>query len=88
MEIKNKMIDRFILKENYSKPLEETPLDVIKVEYKFAVEFISQLDRVIIKELYNKYKEFGANELVIINEDEFKKFIEICLPKYLKGEIE
>lgn len=84
MEIKNKMIDRFIIKENYSKPIEEKPLDVIEVEYQFAVEFISAFDSAIIKELYKKYKELGANELVIINEEEFKKFIEICLPKYLK----
>ena len=59
--------------------------DSIKIS-QVIVEINQNINDRIIEELYKIYKEKGYNQLYVISELEFEKFLLECLPKYLTKE--
>lgn len=57
--------------------------DITSITYKIAVEHEKFVDEIILKSIYETYKGM-ANEVIVINETEFKEFIYKYLPIYLK----
>lgn len=57
--------------------------DILTMTQNIAIARVKEIDEQIIQELYEIYKD-KADELYIINEEEFKNFINIYLPIYLK----
>lgn len=56
---------------------------IAKMTHKIAVEYEKKVDEIILKSIYETYKGM-ANEVIVIDETEFKEFIYKYLPIYLK----
>ena len=52
--------------------------DVIKVK--------ERIDNVLINKLYEIYKNTDIDELIVINEEQFKKFLLNYIPVYIKND--
>lgn len=74
------------IKENRFKALKE---DNCIHEYILTIveEYRKKRDEVYYQALYETAKEKEVTTLFVIDLPQFKKFINDCLPKWLKGEI-
>ena len=57
--------------------------DKASITCKIAVEYAKYVDEIILKSIYETYKGM-ADEVIVIDETEFKEFIYKYLPIYLK----
>ena len=54
-----------------------------KISYTFCIDIQEKIDEEILKKLYQIYKEeTNVNEVVIIDKEEFKRFLAKYLPIY------
>ena len=83
-----------VYKVHYDRPISLEKHYIIEdmIEYditmKVSTEIQEKVDNNILNTLYELYAEHSdANELVVIDKSEFKKFVELCLPIYylIKG---
>ena len=78
-----------VYKAHYDRPISLEKHYIIEdmIEYdmtmKVATELQEKVNNGILNTLYELYAEHSdANELVVIDKSEFKKFVELCLPIY------
>lgn len=57
--------------------------EIASITRKIAVKYEKYVDEIILKSLYETYKGM-ADEVIVIDETEFKEFIYKYLPIYLK----
>ena len=57
--------------------------EIASITRKIAVEYAKYVDEIILKSIYETYKGM-ADEVIVIDETEFKEFIYKYLPIYLK----
>lgn len=83
------MIERIKLPKNLLEKIDNfyTKQDeddfMLIAQQQFAIARVKQIDKFIIKKLFEIYKE-KADELIIIDETEFEEFIRKYFPIYIK----
>ena len=82
---KNKLFGAIHLPVNNDLQIVEESDMFIRAQCNMAVETISKkIDDTIMDELYNIYKDSKVSMIYIISKPEFRRFLDIMLPKYFE----
>lgn len=86
----NKLLTRITLPSNFCEKIEtrqEEEQFIATFHKQIATAYVKKVDEFILSSLYELYKG-KADEVIVINEVEFEKFIKRFLPIYLKEQEE
>ena len=77
--MKNKMFAEMV---NIPKPPEKINDYTFQITERWGIDRRKSWDKFITDKLYEIYKELGFTQVMLISEDDYKKFLEWALPKY------